>query len=276
MLTSATVFISLISLVSARPHCNAHNNANAATVTYLYTRHHAMSTAIGITSAATSLAAIPTAGEKITTSITEQSSSIIESTVTEVTSTPNVIGSSGIVSTQIESVIPNTSTSASLVVPTNLAASQTNSSSGSTSGADAELLVKLHNDFRAQYGAGPITWSDTLANYAKSHATACNMKHTNGPYGENLAAGAGGGYSITDGFDSWANEASQYDPSNPQYSHFTQVVWKATTEIGCAAVSCADGTIFDIGTESLYIMCEYNPPGNVIGQFGENVGSKSS
>jgi hypothetical protein len=26
--------------------------------------------------------------------------------------------------------------------------------------------------------------------------------------------------------------------------HFTQVVWKATTKIGCAAVTCKDGTLF--------------------------------
>ena len=26
--------------------------------------------------------------------------------------------------------------------------------------------------------------------------------------------------------------------------HFTQIVWKATTKIGCAAVTCADGTLF--------------------------------
>jgi hypothetical protein len=26
--------------------------------------------------------------------------------------------------------------------------------------------------------------------------------------------------------------------------HFTQLVWKATTKIGCAAVTCGDGTLF--------------------------------
>lgn len=46
--------------------------------------------------------------------------------------------------------------------------------------------------------------------------------------------------------------------------HFTQLVWKNTTTVGCGAANC-DG----IGW---LLVCEYNPAGNVIGQFGGNVG----
>ncbi|WWC65972.1 uncharacterized protein I303_108594 [Kwoniella dejecticola CBS 10117] len=282
MFAPTVLFLTLGSFVAAAPHCRPHHNETATAITYWYTRHHAMSTAIAVSpttsNSASASSAKPTAVDNATTSaasVSEVPSSTVESSIVEVTPTSSEVASSAVEASSVE--VSTTSTSESVVAPTNLAAAPTNSSSsGSTGDADADLLVQLHNDFRAQYGAGPVTWSNTLADYAKSHATACNMEHTGGPYGENLAAGAGGGYSITDGFNAWAAEAPEYDPSNPQYSHFTQVVWKGTTEIGCAAVSCADGTIFTIGSDSLYIMCEYNPAGNVIGQFAENVGAKSS
>lgn len=57
---------------------------------------------------------------------------------------------------------------------------------------------------------------------------------------------------------------ADYDASNPTYSHLTQMVWKATTELGCALAMC-DG-IFD-GTDGSFYVCEYNPAGNVIGEF---------
>jgi pathogenesis-related protein 1 len=60
----------------------------------------------------------------------------------------------------------------------------------------------------------------------------------------------------------------QFKKSSPQPSHFTQVVWKGTRQVGCAHVSCAPGKIFPakFGSAAFHV-CEYSPPGNVIGQF---------
>lgn len=61
---------------------------------------------------------------------------------------------------------------------------------------------------------------------------------------ENLAAGTGD-FSVTDGIKLWTDEAKDYNPSAPQYSHFTQVVWKATKQVGCFMATCPPGSIFD-------------------------------
>ena len=81
-------------------------------------------------------------------------------------------------------------------------------STGSLS-SDAATLLKLHNDFRAQYGANALTWNPELATYAQNAANTCKYGHTHGPYGENIAAGVGGGYDVTSAFNSWANEACE-------------------------------------------------------------------
>ena len=59
---------------------------------------------------------------------------------------------------------------------------------------------------------------------------------------ENLSAGTNLG--IPAAIKMWTDEVSEYDPANPQFSHFTQVVWKATTQLGCYAATCAPGSIF--------------------------------
>ena len=46
--------------------------------------------------------------------------------------------------------------------------------------------------------------------------------------------------------------------------HFTAVVWKATTKVGCAVAVTADGN-------RIFVVAKYEQPGNYLGQFEDNV-----
>jgi uncharacterized protein YkwD len=137
-----------------------------------------------------------------------------------------------------------------------------------------DTFLDTHNVIRAAHNATALQWSADLAQKAEFWADQCQFKHTNGVlsnelYGENIAAGTGD-FPITAAVASFVADEGQYDPANPTYLHFTQVVWKSTTELGCAVSQC--NGIFDktLGTASLYV-CLYNPVGNVIGQAPANV-----
>ena len=84
-------------------------------------------------------------------------------------------------------------------------------------------------------------------------------------YGENLAQGYA---TPTLAVDDWAGEEGQYNYEKRKFSdksgHFTQLVWKNTTSVGCGAADC--------DALGWYMICEYYPAGNVIGEFGGNVG----
>ncbi|CAL9022697.1 unnamed protein product [Prunus brigantina] len=56
-------------------------------------------------------------------------------------------------------------------------------------------LIDEHNRARAKVGVGSIKWNDTVIAYAQKYADSkietCEMVHSQGPYGENLAEGCG-------------------------------------------------------------------------------------
>ncbi|TDL28682.1 PR-1-like protein [Rickenella mellea] len=146
-------------------------------------------------------------------------------------------------------------------------------SNGGTSDSDINAYLTAHNTIRAQHGASPLTWSNNAAAKAQQWANGCVFKHsggTLGPFGENLAAGTGSAYGIAAAVKSWTDEVSQYDPNNPEPSHFTQVVWKGSTQVGCAVQSC-DGIFAASFGKAKFFVCEYSPQGNVIGEFAHNV-----
>ncbi|KAJ7249309.1 CAP domain-containing protein, partial [Mycena rebaudengoi] len=130
--------------------------------------------------------------------------------------------------------------------------------------------VDIHNWERSNHGASNLVWNDTLAGTAQYWADQCLNVHSNsrlGPFGENLAAGTGGAFTIAEALGMWNDEASDY-VTNPTSSHWTQVVWKETRELGCAVATCPVGSIFEpeYGPTQYYV-CEYSPPGNVDGEF---------
>jgi hypothetical protein len=60
----------------------------------------------------------------------------------------------------------------------------------------------------------------------------------------------------------WAFYGQENPPEDMNidlYGHFTQVVWKDSTKVGCATVKCPAGTVLSF--PSWYTVCNYNPQG---------------
>jgi len=164
-----------------------------------------------------------------------------------------------------------THTTPAASTPSNPASSNTNSKggSGSVPSSDQQAYLDDHNNFRQLHGANPLTWSADLASTAQAWANKCVFEHSGA--GENLAAGPGD-MSIASAIKLWTDETSSYNPNDPQPSHFTQVVWKATTQLGCASATCAAGSVLPATDgSSTYYVCHYDPLGNVDGEYSQNV-----
>ncbi|KAM0937358.1 putative CAP domain-containing protein [Dioscorea sansibarensis] len=132
----------------------------------------------------------------------------------------------------------------------------------------AQDFVTAHNSARSAVGVGPVTWDTTVAAYAQNYANQrigdCKLVHSGGPYGENLFWGSGAEFTAADAVNSWVSEKQYYDYASNTCAagkvcgHYTQVVWRSSTSIGCARVKCNSGAIF--------IICNYKPAGNIVGQ----------
>jgi len=177
--------------------------------------------------------------------------------------------------TNVELPSSSLSTSVKPETETPFPSTPSNTGGGSTSSSDIQAFLDAHNTVRAKHSASPLVWSDSLSNKAQEWADNCQFVHskgTLGDLGENLAAGTGI-FKIPDAVKLWTDEVSSYDPNKPVPSHFTQVVWKSTTQLGCFVKICNNSNMFDLAKfgPTTFVVCEYSPPGNVIGQFSENV-----
>jgi pathogenesis-related protein 1 len=112
----------------------------------------------------------------------------------------------------------------------------------------------------------PVAWSDEIASAAQAWAEhlrdtgKCGLLHSDNRHGENLAAGkemdAGRAVRM------WAGEIDNHTYS-PRYEfdtrsgHYSQIVWRRTTNIGCGPATCGRYSV---------VVCRYDPAGNRIGK----------
>lgn len=135
----------------------------------------------------------------------------------------------------------------------------------------AQLALTFQNAKRHDVGVAPLAWSPDLAAYAQRWANHlasdehCNLVHTaNDPYGENLFGGSGASYTALSASQAWYSEISKYhygvlNATNwAPTGHYTQMVWRNTTQVGMGQTSCNNGAVV--------IVAEYDPPGNYLGQ----------
>lgn len=143
---------------------------------------------------------------------------------------------------------------------------------------DTEMQAAFdeHNRLRAKHNVADLIWDEELANQAQSWASGCKDEHSGS--GENLWAGTGTGsaFSGAAAVGSWYKELTTpgYDFSSPGSQagtgHFTQVVWKSTTRVGCAVQNC-EPLEPEGWNPANFFVCEYYPAGNYPGGYAGNV-----
>lgn len=159
----------------------------------------------------------------------------------------------------------------------------------STEPPEVSGITAAHNDVRANADPPPspalpdLVWSQSLAATAQSWADNCVYAHSSNGYGENVAAFVGTPGTPQSVVDLWASEAACYTyatnsctpycggcPSCDSCGHYTQVVWRSSQSLGCGVAVCpASSSPFtppwDDHPWYLWV-CNYDPPGNFIGQ----------
>jgi cysteine-rich secretory family protein len=138
----------------------------------------------------------------------------------------------------------------------------------------SQEILDAHNRYRRAVGVPPLIWSVGLARSAQRWADALNsnleFRHdpSNHTQGENIFMGTAGMFSLTEMVDAWGQERQNFrDGTFPNVSttgkwfevgHYSQMVWKTTTSVGCAGINGNDGYY--------RFVCRYSPPGNVVGE----------
>uniref|UniRef100_U5EXX7 Putative scp-like extracellular protein n=1 Tax=Corethrella appendiculata TaxID=1370023 RepID=U5EXX7_9DIPT len=137
--------------------------------------------------------------------------------------------------------------------------------------------LKAHNEYRLKHGVLPLKLNKRICRYADEWAKVIAARgvlihRNNSQYGENIFCSWSNTNSniVVSGrepVENWYSEISSHvfgkEPSTLKSGHFTQIVWKESKELGVAIARNRSGQVF--------VVANYDPPGNYIGSFAKNV-----
>jgi hypothetical protein len=138
----------------------------------------------------------------------------------------------------------------------------------------AAKMLASHNEERTRLGIAPLVWNPGLAagarDWARNLAARGVLLHSSSSSGagENLWMGTSGAFPPERMIEAFVGERKYFQAGRfPAVSrtgrwsdvgHYTQLIWPATRELGCAL---EQGRNWDV------LVCRYYPAGNVYGQI---------
>ena len=145
----------------------------------------------------------------------------------------------------------------------------------------ARVALQAHDQIRGNATPTPspalpaMQWSAEVEAVAAQWAAHCVYQHNagRGNLGENIAASSPGYWPTIAGVvQAWASEAADYDYASNSCAagkvcgHYTQLVWRDSTLLGCAYARCTSNSPFQGVPTWDFWVCDYSPPGNWAGQ----------
>ncbi len=147
--------------------------------------------------------------------------------------------------------------------------------------AEINEIIRVHNETRAAVGTPPLKWNCALAGFAQSWANKDVFEHSSDEArekiipgisaGENLAADSSPTTSIVEMQQGWVDEGKDWNRkakkcnAGKNCGHYTAMIWKTTTDIGCGLIRNGNVMGPEWKGQSSYLVCNYSPAGNEMG-----------
>ena len=133
--------------------------------------------------------------------------------------------------------------------------------------AEATTMLEGHNLYRRQLKLRDRVWDCRLAGNAQQWANKRVTAHDEfSPYGESIFVATSPTIPVASALASWVNEKQFWNnqtgscAAGKTCTHYTQMLWRSTTKIGCGLIR--NGPL----TWKTFLVCNYDPAGNTGGK----------